>query len=140
MEIKCPLCTAEQSPSELTVRCLERSDEGELRLKKNCDYYYQVQAQIHVCSVAYSDFLVWSPHGVHIERIYPDSDLFSSALKEIETFYVYCVLPEIVGKWYTRQSTIMMTSMSPAQDSADEDPHTDGQDASGSSQELWVLL
>ena len=90
MEIKCPLCTAEQSPSELTVQCLERSDEGELRLKKNCDYYYQVQAQIHVCSLVYSDFLVWSPYGVHIERIYPDSDLFSIALKEIKTFYVYC--------------------------------------------------
>jgi hypothetical protein len=32
-------------------------------------YYKQVQGQMAICERSYSDFVCWTPHGLHVERI-----------------------------------------------------------------------
>ena len=66
-------------------------------------YYYQIQTQMHVCQVEYCDFVVWShSDGVLIERVPKDEAFFQNIISDLEHVFVYGILPEIVGKWYTR--------------------------------------
>ena len=64
LEIKCPHCSKDKAPDS-SIRYMEETETG-LALKKDSDYYYQVQAQIHICCLKYCDFIVWTPHGIHV--------------------------------------------------------------------------
>ena len=77
-----------------------------LQLKQNHMYYYQVQAQIHICQVEFADFVIWSPQGLHIERIVASEEFFTDVLVNVQVFYKYCLLPELADKWYTRKSVM----------------------------------
>lgn len=73
-------------------------------LKTNHLYYYQIQTQMHVCLRSYCDLVVWSEScGIIYERKYADERFFSSIIDDIQHLFIYEVLPEVVGKWYTRQ-------------------------------------
>ena len=37
-----------------------------------------------------------------VERIAADKQFFNSAIDTVQQFFVYGILPEIVGKWYTQ--------------------------------------
>ena len=39
-------------------------------------------------------------------RIYPDVQHWNSVLPKLETFWRICILPEILGQWYTRRFTV----------------------------------
>ena len=79
---------------------------GSIHLDKKHAYYYQVQTQIFVCEVAYCDFCICtfpeSGPSMHIERIYPDPEFWHVCVSKAEHFFKVCILPELVGKWYTR--------------------------------------
>ena len=66
-------------------------------------YYYQVQAQINVCNVGYGDFVVWTTNDLIMERIAPDQEFYEQMAEPIEHFFIYSILPEIIGKWLTRR-------------------------------------
>ena len=38
-----------------------------------------------------------------VERIAADKQFFNSAIDTVQQFFVYGILPEIVGKWYTQK-------------------------------------
>jgi hypothetical protein len=106
LEIKCPYLYRDASASLNTVDYIDE----QLQLKHDHMYYYQVQAQIHICQVEFADFVIWSPQGLNIERIVASEDFFIDKLADVEAFYKYCLLPELVGKWYTRQSVMPQRS------------------------------
>ena len=56
-----------------------------------------------VCRVPYCDFAVWTEKELVVEGITIDSDFHQSMVDAVEHFFVYGVLPKIVGKWYTRK-------------------------------------
>ena len=105
LEIKCPYCSRNSAPETATdnddLKCLERNGKI-LKLKEDNTYFYQVQAQLHICNVEFGDFVVWTPRGIHIERIYPQHDFFESAANKAEEFYKQAVMLELLGKWYTK--------------------------------------
>ena len=43
---------------------------------------------------------------MHVERIFQDVDFFEEAVEEVTTFYKYCVLPELIGKWYSKKCVL----------------------------------
>ena len=49
----------------------------------------------------FGDFIVWTEDGIVVERIVRDRAFYEEALNNIEHVYVYGILPEIIGKWYT---------------------------------------
>ena len=61
-----------------------------------------------VCDVSYCDFCVCTftcddpESGLYIERIYQDPSFWENCLSKAEHFFKVCLLPELVGKWYTR--------------------------------------
>ena len=59
-----------------------------------------------VCQANFADFVVWTMKGIFIERIKPDNAFFSNTVDKIGTFYIHVILPEGIGKWFTRQYVI----------------------------------
>ena len=105
LEIKCPLCIKDGLSDEFDERstfCMEKH-EGQWMLKRNHAYYYQVQTQLNVCRLPYCDFVVWTESTIIQERITVDTEFYEGLMDDIKHFFMYGVLPEIVGKWYTRK-------------------------------------
>ena len=104
LEVKCPFNLTTKSFAEMCATpsfCLK--EEGGVRsLKTEHEYFYQVQAQMHIAEAEYCDFVVWSPREpMHVERILPDSNFFDSALNNVQQVIKLCILPELVGKIVT---------------------------------------
>ena len=103
LEVKCPLCFKEGLPEEETSNFCMTEIDSKWTLKNDHAYYYQVQTQLNICQVKYCDFVVWTKKGVVIERIAADKEFFEGILDNIKSFFIYGMLPEIIGKWYTRK-------------------------------------
>lgn len=106
VEIKCPYCVRSSNLDAYsgTSSCLEDTGEGKT-LKKKHPYFYQVQAQIHLCGKEYADFVVWTEKEVHIERIEPDTELWEEMKEKAENFHAMAIMPELVGRFFSRLNT-----------------------------------
>ena len=111
VEIKCPFChrndTINDSVTQDKKFCLNENTDGTLTLDRSHAYYYQVQTQIFVCGVEYADFVVCTfPEDnkpvIHVERIMADIEFWSQCVKKSTEFFTVCILPELLGRWYTR--------------------------------------
>ena len=80
--------------------CMELKED---KLKHSHQYYYQVQTQLYVCQLTYADFVVWTGNGMVYERISLNEKFFEELLDTLKHFFIYGVLPEIIGKWYSRK-------------------------------------
>lgn len=74
LEIKCPYSIRRTTPSNASY--LQQTDVG-YQLSRKHDYYYQIQGQLGVMERQICDFVCWTPHGLHLERIEYDPCLFS---------------------------------------------------------------
>ena len=125
VEVKCPLCAAESSLKEAAVEsrnfCLNENSSGTLQLRHDHMYYFQCNLQILVTKRKYCDFVVWSPKETHIERMMLDEKLMEGSVPKSERFWRLCVLPELLGKWYTRQEPPVNPSSSHHAHTVEED-------------------
>ena len=111
LEVKCPYSHREESVLSPALNdnkfCL-KMDNGELHLSHEHAYYYQVQTQMFVCNVNYCDFCVCTfpleeeESSPNIERITRDDEFWKDCLIKAKTFFTTCLLPELLGNWYTR--------------------------------------
>ena len=46
---------------------------------------------------------MWSSNELHVERLTLDEDLIKSSIPMVDKFWKLSVLPELLGKWFTRQ-------------------------------------
>ena len=105
LEVKCPHCFKDNLPDEdVKGFCMKKDERGSWTLRRDHTYYYQVQVQLNVCEVESGDFVVWTKGGIVVETIFKDKRFYDAALPLVEHFFVYGVLPEIIGKWYTRKA------------------------------------
>ena len=104
LEVKCPYCYKDGLPEDDVGFCMLKMDDS-WALKRDHQYYYQVQLQMYVCHVVYADFVVWTEGTADpiVERIAADYQFVSSKLTDVKYFFIYGILPEIVGKWYSRK-------------------------------------
>ncbi|XP_066288919.1 uncharacterized protein [Branchiostoma lanceolatum] len=103
-EIKCPFNAKDLPPTDLVNTrnfCLKETDHT-IHLDQSHTYYYQVQAQMFICDVEYCDFVVWTKKGVYIERILPNAEFWSNMTLKSKKFFDKAILPEIVGKWFSK--------------------------------------
>ena len=127
LEIKCPYRCKDKSLNELVEErnfCLENVD-GSLSLKRNYAYYYQIQLQMKLCEVGYCDFVVWGDESVFYERILIDTEFIDNAIEEAQPFIKLALLPELVGKWFSRHTvatSITLTDQAPS--SSNDNPPT----------------
>ena len=81
MEAKCLQCLSVQNE-----KCLRRIN-GELKLKKSHEYYYQIQGQLGLTGMQWCDLMVLCKDDYHIERIYFDQEFFHSMCTNLNKFY-----------------------------------------------------
>ena len=109
-EVKCPYCCIEGQDFDAYVMkvtsCLQKVDSNFL-LKRDHDYYYQVQQQLHTTKRDYCDFIVCAfdaqSSKLLRERILPDFTHWEAQVKKLSLFWIICIFPEILGRWYTRK-------------------------------------
>ncbi|XP_038563448.1 uncharacterized protein LOC119894834 [Micropterus salmoides] len=104
LEIKCPFNSRDCSLAESCKHpsfCLGLREDGTMSLKTDHKFMYQVQVQMHVATVSYCDFMVWTPQEFFIQRIQYDPVFFPNAYLKVAEFIKTGVLPELLGKWYT---------------------------------------
>lgn len=107
LEIKCPYSCVDKSFLEATgeQRFFLELHDGMYRLKKDHAYYYQVQMQIKFLESSYCDFVVWREQELIVQRILPDVEFIEHALTQATKFFKYAILPELLGKYYSRLPT-----------------------------------
>lgn len=110
-EIKCPYSHKGECITNIATHdsqfCLKKDSDGKLHLDHNHAYYYQVQTQLYVCNVDYCDFIVCtfsSKDGLYVERITKDNTFWNECVQKAELLFHKCILPELLGNWYTRSS------------------------------------
>ncbi|XP_061672472.1 syntaxin-binding protein 1b isoform X4 [Syngnathoides biaculeatus] len=89
LEVKCPY-----SARDVTVQEANSSDSfclgnnyGQLRLKSNHNYYYQVQGQLLTSGAEFCDFVVYTRVDLFVQRIYPNIDFMENMLNKLSQFY-----------------------------------------------------
>ena len=124
LEIKCPFHCKEKSFENATIQgsfCLEEDNSG-LRLKVDHAYYYQVQLQMKICQVEYVDFVLLREEEMFVQRIVMDREFIDDAIEKIEPYIKLAILPELMGKWFTKQNMILNEDETPQQlDHQEED-------------------
>lgn len=106
-EVKCPYSAIRKqqtaySPFEAAQKIknfpLEVNSNGKLSLKKNHHHMYQVQGQLHITGYKWCDYVVWTPSGLHIERIqYSETFWEKKMFPNLKWFYFNCLLPEVAS-------------------------------------------
>ena len=117
-EVKCPYCLKDTDLEQYINKynsCL-KSENGDASLKREHAYYYQTQQQIFTAGKLYCDFVVCGFHeqiDLFCERILPDSSHWHSVVSKLHHFWRYCVLPEILGRWYTQSEVCLIYHLIP---------------------------
>ena len=107
-EVKCPYsiddCDFDSYAAKKSA-CLEKVN-GKFRLKRNHQYYYQVQQQLHITGRQFCDFVVcaFSNDGTpmfFMERIFPNINHWEITVLQITKVWRTCILPELlpVAHW-----------------------------------------
>ena len=115
LEVKCPYSCRDRSFKDSiddSNFCLNSSSEGDFMLKSSHAYYYQVQMQMALCETNYCDFVVWSPTEMVILKVYRNSHFFDSAIDKAALFYKVGILPELLGKWYSKPPSLISNACS----------------------------
>ena len=80
VEIKCPYKCLKNSMETLAENdaefCLGLTSTGELRLKREHNYFYQVQGELNMAQRETCYFVVWSPEQFHCEIIHRDQQFW----------------------------------------------------------------
>ena len=68
----------------------------------------------------YCDFVVWTESAVHIQRIYPNEDFWLEKVSKVKQFFATAILPELVGKFYSRNTDMVLCSSEPPSEHTSE--------------------
>jgi hypothetical protein len=89
----------------IKVKCLHSVKDLEVidHVKTTHDYYHQVQGQLNITGRQWCDFVVFTRKGeLYTERIKRDASFWEKVVQKLRTFYLECVLPEIVDSRMVR--------------------------------------
>jgi len=98
LEIKCPFSAREMTPIEAAQKLPSFPCQvigGNLSLKRNHDYFFQVQGQLAITHAQWCDFCVYTPHGFSLERIMFDESFWKSVVCKLDDFYCKFIVPAI---------------------------------------------
>ena len=104
VEIKCPASAEETALIDLCKKstfCLKCTTTG-LELKRQHNYFYQVQGQLHITGRKWCDFVIWTPSStsdsLFVQRIYYDDSFWKETMyPRLHRFYMGSMLPELAS-------------------------------------------
>ena len=137
VEVKCPFTKKDELLNVTDEKAnfyLKKDESGELHLDNNHEYFFQVQTQMGVTKVESCLFVVWTTVDLHVEQILFDEGNWQEMCRIAEHFFRTAVLPELVGKFYTRlPGSGLPLQPAPPSSASNEDRTC----TSGSAEEHW---
>ena len=137
VEVKCPFTKKDELLNVTDEKAnfyLKKDESGELHLDNNHEYFFQVQTQMGVTKVEPCLFVVWTAVDLHVEQILFDEGNWQEMCRTAEHFFRTAVLPELVGKFYTRlPGSGLPLQPAPPSSASNEDRTC----TSGSAEEHW---
>ncbi|XP_050431087.1 uncharacterized protein LOC126839710 isoform X2 [Adelges cooleyi] len=110
VEVKCPFAskdTTDFAEAVKTKKITFSQTSTRLELKKNHNYYYQIQGQLHMTQRKYCYFVVYTDHWAEVEIItYDDSFWQDQMVQKLQQFYIECLLPEIINPQYAEKNVV----------------------------------
>ncbi len=104
LEIKNPYTAKDKDLTEACMTssfCLEKGKDSDLlQLKRQHNYYYQVQCQLYCVDQHWCDFVVRTNKDIYVERIYRDRKWWDVQLEKLKKFYFGALLPELASPRY----------------------------------------
>ena len=100
LEVKCPFSHRDHTPAEASASSgfyCTLDAENNVILRRSHNYYCQVQGQMAIGERPWCDFVVFTPHGISVERIKFDSSFWNPLLCKLEAFFDKCFAPEIIS-------------------------------------------
>ena len=91
VEIKCPFSDRNSNPNMLKNSFLNESG-----LVRSHRYFTQVQEQLRIIRKDFCDFIVWTPVGLFVQRIYEEFNFTEKLIQKLTKFYVEQLLPAIM--------------------------------------------
>ena len=93
-EYKCPYSIAHANPPKTALEAAgekkfycQLSPSGEVQLKENHDYYFQIQGTLAITNRQWCDFVVWTPRGISVQRISPQKPFWEKHRTTLLNFY-----------------------------------------------------
>ena len=102
VEIKCPYNIKEKFLLECNRIPFLQKNNDIFHLQHTHAYFYQIQTQLHVCNLSYCDFFVWIKKDYHLERFSKEEKCWADCVRKGSIFFSLCILPELIGKFYSR--------------------------------------
>ncbi|XP_064465681.1 uncharacterized protein LOC135377293 [Ornithodoros turicata] len=106
VEVKCPYSARPLTPVEgvrakkITFCTIDNS--GNISLKENHDYHYQVQGQLHITRRQFCLFVVYSGEEIFVQKIERNDGFCSKMIGHLQLFYSHSLLPELVDPRQSR--------------------------------------
>lgn len=73
VEVKCPKTASKMHPKEAIeqkiINFCTLDENLHMQLKRNHNYYYQVQGQLHITQRSLCYFVFWTPLGMLVEKV-----------------------------------------------------------------------
>ena len=111
VEYKCPYKAAQlqltplEAASNIKDFC-STTDGQTLHLKTSHKYHYQVQGSLAITKRDWCDFVIWTPKGISVERIFADSAFLDTMRDKLERFYHSAILPELAAPRHPSKQSI----------------------------------
>ena len=101
LEIKSPYTQRNSKIDKAYLFPFLEDKNGELKLKRNHDFFFQIQGQLHICKKKVCYFVVYTFIDVHIEKIEADSQFFAEKMLPHlsnfwKTHYLPCIMQDLV--------------------------------------------
>ncbi|KAK4885390.1 hypothetical protein RN001_001661 [Aquatica leii] len=94
--------------------CVLNSEKNKIMLKRNHNYYYQIQGILHITKRTKCYFIVYTQKGIHVEEIERDDTFWRERMiQKLKEFYVQSLLPELVDSrrcWGLKIRTVYMSN------------------------------
>lgn len=104
LEVKCPYCVRDSVVEELTFRnSFLQTVNGQLSLKTDHAYYYQIQMQLALTEKKLCYLVIWTKKNFELIKVQFNEIFWSEKQREAKDFFQKVLLPELLGKFYTRE-------------------------------------
>lgn len=101
IEVKCPYTSRDKAISPAYVTYL-RSIDGELKLKTNHNYYYQIQGQLMITGRKMCDLVIFTFCDLQVIRIMKDEEFCKNMRSALQSFFNEYHKPALLKKFFYR--------------------------------------
>lgn len=104
IEVKCPSSAYDSTPVDAvinkTIKCCILASNNEIKLKPRHAYMFQIQGQLHITNKEFCYFVIWTPKGISIEKIYKDDTFWEEKMyPKLKKFFMDSMLPLLITEF-----------------------------------------